>query len=287
VERKAEPAGIGPVIRLLRKRKPRRNGRQGWTLEDLAAAAGTDAAHLSRIERGHVRPSSEVLVRISQALDLARPEMNMLLVAAGYAARNPEPDVESVARAIAEAEALTATYHTPVALVTAGFRIHWMNRSMMLLYRTDPVDFAQRIRGRLSVELIFVNTRERPAPPRSTRNGLLPAERHVRLYRTGLETGTIERDESLLERLMANPLFYEYWERAGEFEAPAVEQEQLLFDHPVWGPVTFDSWWSPLSKDRRFWVILLIPHDAATRAVVRRREADDPVGASPLPVGEG
>jgi transcriptional regulator with XRE-family HTH domain len=286
VERKAEPAGVGPVIRLLRKRKPRRDGRQGWTLEDLATVAGSDPAHLSRIERGHVRPSREVLVRISQALDLARPETNMLLVAAGYAERNPEPDTSAVARAVAETEALTASYHFPVALITAGFRMHWMNELMMRLYCTDANDFAQRIRGRLSVELIFETTRERSAPPRSTRDGLLPAERHVRLFRTCLETGAIERDEALLQRLLANPLFYEYWRRAGEIEVPTMEQEQLHYDHPVWGKVVFDSWWSPLSKDRRFWVVLLLPNDAATRVAVRRG-GPDLTETSPLPLGEG
>lgn len=54
---------IGQAIRKVRRE-------QGATLESIALAAGTDAANLSRIERGRQGFSPEMLGRIARALKL-------------------------------------------------------------------------------------------------------------------------------------------------------------------------------------------------------------------------
>jgi len=54
---------IGDAIRTVRRE-------QGATLEKIALAAGTDAANLSRIERGKQGFTPEMIARISKALKL-------------------------------------------------------------------------------------------------------------------------------------------------------------------------------------------------------------------------
>ncbi len=54
---------IGDAIRIVRRE-------QGATLEKIALAAGTDAANLSRIERGKQGFTPEMIGRISKALKL-------------------------------------------------------------------------------------------------------------------------------------------------------------------------------------------------------------------------
>lgn len=54
---------FGKAIQTIRKER-------GLTLEDLAAEAGLDAAHLSRIERGEKNIALETAVRLAEGLGL-------------------------------------------------------------------------------------------------------------------------------------------------------------------------------------------------------------------------
>ena len=61
-------AGVGPKLRRTRRER-------GITLEELAAAAGTSAAHLSRLESGERQPSLEGLLRLALALKVPFTEL--------------------------------------------------------------------------------------------------------------------------------------------------------------------------------------------------------------------
>lgn len=52
-----------PPLRLVREA-------QGLSLREVARRTGLDPAHLSRIERGHVRPSLRTLLGIARELEL-------------------------------------------------------------------------------------------------------------------------------------------------------------------------------------------------------------------------
>ena len=54
-------SGLGPKVRRVRRER-------GMTLERLAAAAGTSAAHLSRLESGQRQPSLDGALRLALAL---------------------------------------------------------------------------------------------------------------------------------------------------------------------------------------------------------------------------
>jgi transcriptional regulator with XRE-family HTH domain len=88
-----------PVGELLRAWRQRRRLSQ----LDLACDAGISTRHLSFVETGRAHPSREMLLHLSEQLEVPARERNILLVAAGYAPIFPE-------RALAD-PALAAARH--------------------------------------------------------------------------------------------------------------------------------------------------------------------------------
>jgi transcriptional regulator with XRE-family HTH domain len=70
---------------------------------DLALAAGVSSRHLSFVETGRSRPTSEMILRLAEHLDVPLRDRNALLLAGGYAPAYPE-------RGLAEPE-LAAVRH--------------------------------------------------------------------------------------------------------------------------------------------------------------------------------
>lgn len=58
---------------------------RGASQLELALAIGSSMRHLSFVETGRARPSEDIVIRISEALDVPLRERNALLLAAGYA----------------------------------------------------------------------------------------------------------------------------------------------------------------------------------------------------------
>jgi transcriptional regulator with XRE-family HTH domain len=75
-----------PVGGLLRQWRQRRRLSQ----LDLACEAGISTRHLSFVETGRAHPSREMVLHLSEQLDVPVRERNVLLVAAGYAPIFPE-----------------------------------------------------------------------------------------------------------------------------------------------------------------------------------------------------
>jgi transcriptional regulator with XRE-family HTH domain len=74
-----------PVGKLLRGWRERRR----LTQLDLALRAQVSARHLSFIETGRSRPTSEMILRLAQQLDVPLRERNVLLLSGGYAPAYP------------------------------------------------------------------------------------------------------------------------------------------------------------------------------------------------------
>ena len=70
--------GAGPLLREWRRRRH-------LSQLDLALEANVSARHLSFIETGRARPSAEMLLHLSEQLEIPLRERNALLLAAGYA----------------------------------------------------------------------------------------------------------------------------------------------------------------------------------------------------------
>ena len=73
-----EPASVGRLLRGWRERRR-------LSQLDLALRAEVSARHLSFIETGRSRPTSEMIMRLAQQLDVPLRERNVLLLSGGYA----------------------------------------------------------------------------------------------------------------------------------------------------------------------------------------------------------
>ena len=73
--------------------------RRGRSQFRLAAAAACSQRHLSFLELGRTKPSREMVLRLSTALDMPLRQANELLLAAGYAPEWSEADLGAEALA--------------------------------------------------------------------------------------------------------------------------------------------------------------------------------------------
>jgi transcriptional regulator with XRE-family HTH domain len=81
-----EPAGVG---RLLREWRERRR----LTQLDLSLRAEVSARHLSFVETGRSKPTSDMILRLARHLDVPLRERNLLLLSGGYAPAYPANDL--------------------------------------------------------------------------------------------------------------------------------------------------------------------------------------------------
>lgn len=73
-----EPGGVGPLLRRWREARH-------LSQLDLALDAEVSARHISFLETGRAEPSRDMLLTLSNVLDIPLRERNLLLLAAGYA----------------------------------------------------------------------------------------------------------------------------------------------------------------------------------------------------------
>jgi transcriptional regulator with XRE-family HTH domain len=97
----ARPPAAGAVGDLLREWRQRRRLSQ----LDLAIEADISARHLSFVETGRSRPTSQMILRLAEHLDVPLRERNTLLLAGGYAPAYPqhgldEPELGAVRAAL-------------------------------------------------------------------------------------------------------------------------------------------------------------------------------------------
>jgi transcriptional regulator with XRE-family HTH domain len=109
---------------------------------DLALDADVSARHLSFVETGRARPSRELLLRLSEQLDVPRREQNALLLAAGFAPAFPERDFADPALDVVRAAldtVLTAHEPFPALIVDRHLTLISANRALApLIEGVDP-----------------------------------------------------------------------------------------------------------------------------------------------------
>jgi transcriptional regulator with XRE-family HTH domain len=91
---------------------------------DLSLQAGISARHLSFVETGRSKPSSGLILRLTEELDVPLRERNALLLAGGFAPAYPERGLDAPPlSAVTEAMRQVITAHMPnPALAVDG---HW------------------------------------------------------------------------------------------------------------------------------------------------------------------
>ena len=77
-----EPVSVGKLLRAWRERRR-------LTQLDLAVRAEVSARHLSFVETGRSRPTSDMILRLAQELDVPLRDRNVLLLSGGYAPAYP------------------------------------------------------------------------------------------------------------------------------------------------------------------------------------------------------
>jgi len=105
---------------------------------DLALAANVSARHLSFVETGRSRPTSEMILHLAEHLDVPLRDRNALLLAGGYAPRYPErglaePELKAVKTALDTM--LTAQEPYPALLVNRWWELMAANAGVALFTR--------------------------------------------------------------------------------------------------------------------------------------------------------
>jgi transcriptional regulator with XRE-family HTH domain len=125
-------AGPPPVGELLRDWRRRRRLSQ----LDLSIQTDISARHLSFVETGRSRPTPEMILRLTEQLDVPLRERNTLLLAGGYAPAYPEhgldaPELDSVRTALRQV--LAAHQPNPAVVINRWWELAGANDAVGLL----------------------------------------------------------------------------------------------------------------------------------------------------------
>ena len=108
---------------------------------DLALEAGVSARHLSFLETGRSRPSREMVLHLSEQLDVPLRDRNRLLLAAGFAPAFEERPIDAPEMApVREALEKILTGHEPypALVVDRWWNLQAANRSVQLFTQHLP-----------------------------------------------------------------------------------------------------------------------------------------------------
>lgn len=128
---------------------------------DLALSADVSQRHVSWLETGRSRPSRDMVLRLSDALDVPLRERNALLRAAGYAAAYRETPLDETAmRPVLDALNHVLQHHEPLPalVVDRGWNVKMTNPASARLLRLggDPEEWMQEIGGGGEVNLALL-----------------------------------------------------------------------------------------------------------------------------------
>ncbi|HXC38662.1 MAG TPA: helix-turn-helix transcriptional regulator [Burkholderiales bacterium] len=261
---------LGAAIRSFRQERRQVHNGRPWTLSDLAAASGGDEAHLSRIERGVIKPNRETLLRIAQALELSRPDTEFLLRIAGFAPLFALPDAEDAAKAARWLATHAGSYSQPLTLYSIDMRVWYVNALCLRVMGLTPQWFRDCIQGRPLAETFFgrCSALDRIAS-RFLDYARLRSRAVARLRAAAVE-GHLPPEQ--VAAYLADARFRQIWDEAGAVADASLHGEQSYseIEYPGHGVLRFDNWWCPLQIDQRFLVILHLARDAATKEAIER-----------------
>jgi transcriptional regulator with XRE-family HTH domain len=205
-------------------------GRRGLSQLDLAIEAQVSARHVSFLESGRAKPSSEMALRLLSILHVPLRAQNEALRAAGLPPRFPEPGLEALDPHVDQAltRMLEQQEPFPLIVLAGDFTILRRNRAADAVFRSFMAEPSELPPVPDIFTLLFHPKLVRPfveAWP-------LFAQRQVcRLQRELLQRGGDERLRQLLERIMGFPGVPASW-RQPDFssEAPATQTLRLTRD---------------------------------------------------------
>jgi transcriptional regulator with XRE-family HTH domain len=181
-------------------------GRRGLSQLELGLAADVSARHISFLESGRARPSTEMVLCLFHALNVPLGAQNEGLRAAGFEARFPEkrgpaaipPEIDrALARMMAQHEPF------PLTVLSGAYELVAANAAALRLFRLFAGDEARRDQPATDMfELVFDPARLRPflANWSQLARGML-----ARLHRDVLLAPFDARLSALLARALSYP----------------------------------------------------------------------------------
>lgn len=157
VNANTRPVLVGDLLRYWR-------GRRGFSQLDLALEGATSQRHLSFVESGRSVPSRNILVALSESLNIPLRERNALLLAAGYAPIYAEASLDDATmKAVTKAIDQMLFNHEPhpALLIDRYWNVERTNASATAFFGS-MIDFAAFPKPRNLLELTFDPTGLRP-----------------------------------------------------------------------------------------------------------------------------
>lgn len=174
---------------------------RGMSQLDLALGAEVSTRHVSFIESARSRPSSEMVLRLAEALDLPLRERNAMLVAAGFAPQFGDSDWQSEAMAeVRRAAALLLAAHEPYPAIVLDLAFNVLDANPAAL---GMIGVGPEAPGQVNlVDLVY-----RPGPVRdSIINWAEVAEYLLHRMREGVRRhGPQSTIGAVLRRALAQP----------------------------------------------------------------------------------
>ncbi len=170
---------------------------------ELALEADVSSKHVSFLETGRNRPSREMILRLSQAMDVPLRDRNLLLNSAGFAPAYQEASLESpsVDRAMdAVTRILDKQEPYPAIVMDGDWTLLRQNRGAAALGDMFLPDAPAT--GFNALELLFHPDGLQPFVVNWDE---LAATLLMRLYRESMGVGGTDRRKALLDKLLAMP----------------------------------------------------------------------------------
>ena len=210
-------ASVGDQLRYWR-------GKRGFSQLDLALEGGSSQRHLSFVESGRSAPSRNMLLALSDALNIPLRERNALLLAAGYAPLYAEESLDDTTMQVVSAaldQMLSNHEPHPALLLDRYWDVVRTNAAAPAFFGS-LIDLAAFPKPRNLLELIFAEKGLRPHVENweTVASGLLQ-----RVRREALGMVIDDRLQALLDKLKRYP-------GAEKLPIPASQNSPIL-------PITF------------------------------------------------
>lgn len=202
--------------------------RRGISQLDLSLAADISTRHISFLESGRARPSEEMVIRLTAALNLPLRHQNALLQDAGYPPRFPDPSLDNADPAIQFALDRMLEKHDPypMSVLNAAYDIVRSNKSMTLLL-SRFVAHPERIVAPLNMfSLIFDPHLARPFIKDWNKLARIML---ARLHREMLSRQENKRLKVLFEQVLQFPGVPEDW-RVPDFSVPLLPTMAVILE---------------------------------------------------------
>lgn len=129
---------------------------------DLALAADVSQRHVSWLETGRSKPSREMVLRLSEAMEIPLRERNVLLQSAGFASVYSESSLEEPAMVpVLDALDRILAHHDPLPAVVVDrvWNVKRMNGAAkaMLALATDPAALREPGTGEINLALLTLH----------------------------------------------------------------------------------------------------------------------------------